>query len=407
MAESIPIYYEQLPRLKQDLIDQGNLALVLIDVSPFGTIEEEYGITTYSLVRQRLFDLLTEQAGREYRKEDILALEEPEGLRILLFLGPKRQSVPRSYKDLEVFRTRIKRYLVPNLVRAAFPYLKKPPQVNIGYGIGIYNPLLDTHHIVLRAIREAFERARLQYYTDNMEALHSLREIILSERVMTLFQPIVGIHDSETFGYEALSRASGESFFPSANELFDAAIQHRLIVELDRMCRKRALAAAQCLPDKAKIFVNTLPATMRDPEFQGQYLIDSLGHAGITPDRIVIEINEKLVIENLSLFQDSISYFTSLGMALAVDDVGAGYSGLETISKLRPSYLKIDASLTHDVHTSVVNREMLKAILLLGHGIEAKVIAEGVETSEELDALRGIGVDYGQGYFLGRPKTTT
>jgi EAL domain-containing protein (putative c-di-GMP-specific phosphodiesterase class I) len=90
-----------------------------------------------------------------------------------------------------------------------------------------------------------------------------------------------------------------------------------------------------------KVSVNTLPATIRDPEFQGQSLIQLLEQATITPDRIVIEITEKLLIDYLSLFQESLSYFTTLGMSLAVDDVGSGYSGLETISKLKPSYLKL------------------------------------------------------------------
>jgi EAL domain-containing protein (putative c-di-GMP-specific phosphodiesterase class I) len=110
------------------------------------------------------------------------------------------------------------------------------------------------------------------------------------------------------------------------------------------------------------------------------------------------------VIDNLSLFQDAMNYFTNLGMALAVDDVGSGYSGLETIGKLKPSYLKVDASLIHDVHASKVNREMLKAIVLLGKGIGAKVIGEGIQTGEELNALRKLGINYGQGYLLGRPQ---
>jgi EAL domain-containing protein (putative c-di-GMP-specific phosphodiesterase class I) len=147
-----------------------------------------------------------------------------------------------------------------------------------------------------------------------------------------------------------------------------------------------------------------LPATIRDPEFQGKHLIRSLERACITPNRIVIEITEKLVISNLSLFQEAMSYFTDLGMSFAVDDVGSGYSGLETIGKLKPSYLKIDMSLVRGVHTSMINREMLKAIASLGRGIGAKVIAEGIEVPEELKTIQSLGVDYGQGYLLGRPE---
>jgi EAL domain-containing protein (putative c-di-GMP-specific phosphodiesterase class I) len=405
MAESISIYSEYFPAIAQNLLSHKVITLMLLDVSEFDVIEELYGSQTYNLVRSRLFDTLVEQAGKEFRKEDILALEQPEGLRILLFLGPKRQpSAAWSYKDLDSIRVRMAQSLLPALVRTAFPYLKKPPRIDIGYAMGIHNPLQDPHHIILRAIREAFERAHWQRGTDRLNSMQRLREVIINQQVTTFYQPIVELSDAKPIGYEALSRGSSDSGFQSADELFDAAIRHHLLVELDRICRNRALVRGSHLPAGVKVFINTLPATIRDPEFQGQSLIHLLEQANISPDRIVIEITEKLLIDNLSLFQESMSYFTTLGMSLAVDDVGSGYSGLETISRLKPSYLKLDASLIHDLHSKVVNREMIRAILGLGHGIGARVIAEGIETEAELKALRDIGIDYGQGYLLGRPQ---
>ena len=150
--------------------------------------------------------------------------------------------------------------------------------------------------------------------------------------------------------------------------------------------------------------MNTLPATIRDPQFRGKALIDFLDKAQVAPDRIVIEITEKLVIENYGLFRETMAYFTDLGMSFAVDDVGAGYSGLESIAQLKPTFLKIDIALVRDVHVSPVNHAMVKAIIALGHGIGATVIAEGIQTEEETQALRAMGVDYGQGYYLARPE---
>ncbi|HWW92310.1 MAG TPA: EAL domain-containing protein, partial [Vicinamibacteria bacterium] len=96
-------------------------------------------------------------------------------------------------------------------------------------------------------------------------------------------------------------------------------------------------------------------------------------------------------------------YFTDLGMSFAVDDVGAGYSGLESIAKLKPTYLKIDTALVREVHVSVVNRAMCKAIISLGNSIGATVIAEGIHSAEETEALKAMGVEYGQGFYLARP----
>jgi EAL domain-containing protein (putative c-di-GMP-specific phosphodiesterase class I) len=204
-------------------------------------------------------------------------------------------------------------------------------------------------------------------------------------------------------GFEALSRGARGSGLETADALFGAATTHELLLELDRLCRARALLSSGRIPSNAKLFVNTLPATIRDPQFRGKPLIDFLDRAQVSPERIVIEITEKLVIENYGLFREAMAYFTDLGMSFAVDDVGAGYSGLEAIARLKPAFLKIDNVLVRDVHSSLVNREMVKAIISLGLGIGATVIAEGIQTDEETQALQSIGIDYGQGYFLARP----
>jgi EAL domain-containing protein (putative c-di-GMP-specific phosphodiesterase class I) len=406
MHRFIRSYHESLPALSEELVNNGCLSLILFDISPFSAVEEEYGIQAYTMVRQRLFALLVEQSGKDFRKEDILALEEPGGLRILLFLSPHRQPAAISYKSLETLRLRLANTLIPKLLRTATPYLKNPPDIPLGISLALHNPLIDPQHTILRSIREALDHARWKRQMDEMNSLQQLHELILNEEVITLFQPIADLRDKKSIGYEALSRGNAGTIFQTADALFESAIKFHLLVELDRVCRKRALLLSNRLPESSKVFINTLPATIRDPEFQGKHLINSLERANLSPERIVIEITERLVIDNLSLFEDALTYFTDLGMSLAVDDVGSGYSGLETIARLKPSYLKVDKSLVHDVHTNRINREMLKAIIGLGRGIGAKVIAEGIQATEELDTLRSIGVDYGQGYLIGRPEST-
>ena len=204
--------------------------------------------------------------------------------------------------------------------------------------------------------------------------------------------------------FEALSRGQRGTGLEAADALFGAAEQHNLLVEVDRLCRRRALLNSGRIPSTAKIFVNTLPATIRDPQFRGKALIDFLDKAQVSPERIVIEITEKLVIDNYTLFREAMAYYTDLGMSFAVDDVGAGYSGLESIARLKPTFLKIDIALVRDVHASLVNREMVKAIVAMGRGIGATVIAEGIHAEEEARALLSMGVSWGQGFLLARPE---
>jgi EAL domain-containing protein (putative c-di-GMP-specific phosphodiesterase class I) len=405
LSEAVLPFHDRLPELEKELFERGSLGVVVLDASPLGEVEDQYGTDAFEEVRARIFKLFAEQRGKEFREGDVLCLEKPRGLRFLFFLERKRRrNVPFTLTDLRAVRARMLGSLVPNVARSAFPYLKTPPRLEVGYGIAVYNPLLHPERIVQRAVAEALDFARHQKKADEIMVLERLQDILLRERVITAYQPILRMRESTVMGFEALSRGPRGSGLEGAEALFGAATRHNLLIELDRLCRRRALLSSGRIPSSAKIFVNTLPATIRDPQFRGKPLIDFLDKAQVSPDRIVIEITEKLMIENYGLFRETMAYFTDLGMSFAVDDVGSGYSGLESIAKLKPSFLKIDISLVRDVNVSRVNQAMVQAIITLGRNIGAKVIAEGIHTEAETQALKEMGVDYGQGHFLARPE---
>jgi EAL domain-containing protein (putative c-di-GMP-specific phosphodiesterase class I) len=405
MAEGIVPYHERLPELEQELAERGSLGVVVLDATALGAVEERHGTASFEEVRQRIFKLFDEQRGKDFRDGDLLALDRPRGLQFIFFLERKRRrNVPFSLADLRAMRLRLLGSLVPSLRRAALPYLHVDPQLEVGYGLAVYNPLLHPDRIVQRAVSEALQLAAHQRRADEILELERLQDILLRERVITSYQAILRMKEGTVMGFEALSRGPRGSGLETADRLFGAAAAHNLSIELDRLCRRRALLSSGRVPSSAKIFVNTLPATMGDPQFKGKALIDFLEKAQVSPDRIVIEITEKEVIEHPGLFRESMAYFTEMGMSFAVDDVGSGYSGLESIALLKPTFLKIDISLVRDVHVSRVNQAMVKAIITLGHSIQAKVIAEGIHTEEETQALKAMGVDFGQGYYLARPE---
>ncbi|MGE0456221.1 MAG: EAL domain-containing protein [Vicinamibacteria bacterium] len=405
MSAPIPTYHELMGELGPQLEERGGLGLMLVDLTSLAAIELEYGSAAFAEVRARVVRVLREQQGRDFRSSDLVAVDEPDGLRFLLLLDRKRRrNLAVGAADLKAMRSRLATSLVASLGRAAFPYLKTPPRIALGHGIALNNSIIGPRRPIARAFRDAIEVAELDARAEELQALEKLQDLIVRERVMTAYQPIVSMPERRMMAYEALSRGARGSGLESAAALFDAAERHNLMTELDRLCRSRALLSSSRIPTHARIFVNTLPTTIRDPNFRGKALIDFLDRANVAPNRIVIEITEKLVIENYSLFRETMAYFTDLGMDFAVDDVGAGYSGLEAIAKLKPAFLKIDMALVRDVHESLVNREMVKAILSLGRGIGAKVIAEGIQSEDEARALDEMKVDYGQGYLLGRPE---
>jgi EAL domain-containing protein (putative c-di-GMP-specific phosphodiesterase class I) len=404
MTERIAPYQDLVTELGNELAERGSQGVLLVDASALQSIEDEYGSDAYDEVRRRAVSIMLELRGKDYRAEDLLALDRPRGGHFVIFPERKRRrSSPSAMADLKAMRSRLVTSLCPNLGRAAFPYIKYPPLIEIGYGMALYNPLVHPERAIRRAIQEALDMAAHARKADQIAVRERLQDIILRERVITAYQPILKLADRTVLGFEALSRGPRGTGLEAADALFGAATENNLLVELDRLCRRRALLSSGRIPSNAKIFVNTLPATIRDPQFRGKALIDFLDRAQVSPDRIVIEITEKLVIENYNLFRETMAYFTDLGMSFAVDDVGAGYSGLESIARLKPNYLKIDIALVRDVHVSLVNREMVKAIIALGNGIGSGVIAEGIHTEEEVTALRDMGVDWGQGYLLARP----
>jgi len=404
--EELPTYYDRLPLLTAQLEEQGCIGLMVLDASAFAAIESEYGHSALQEVRQRAFSVIKEHQGRDCRQGDLWMLDRPGGLRLLVFLERKRRkNVTFSSADFRAIRARLLTSVVPNLVRGCFPYLKTAPRIDVVHGLALNNPLVHPETVIRRVLDESRTIAQHLQLAEVLQERERLQELIVHERIVTAFQPILLLKDHTVLGFEALSRGARGTNLETADELFGAAERHGLLVELDRLCRMRALLSAGRVPSNARLFVNTLPATIRDPHFRGKPLIDFLDRAQVSPDRIVLEITEKLVIENYAMFREAMQYFVDLGMSFAVDDVGAGYSGLELIARLHPHFLKIDMSLVRDVHTSVVNRAMVKAIVTLSRAIGATVIAEGIHIQEEAAALEHLGVDFGQGFYLARPET--
>ncbi len=405
VAKAVAGYHESLPMLEAQLAVEGCLGVVSMDISFLHAIEVDYGVAAYEEVRRRIFRIFEEQRGKDYRDGDVLALDQPGGVQMMLFLEHKRRrNVQLTSADLEAARKRLQRSLFKSMARATFPYLKSAPQIHAGYGLAIHNPLLSVKRAIDLALRDANELASHERSGNRLGSRRKILDLIAGGKIVTAYQPIQAMADRSEMAVEALSRGAPGTNLENAGLLFGSATRHDLLVELDRLCRSQALLRAQHIAEESRLFVNTLPATIRDPQFKDKPLIDFLGRAKVSPKRIVIEITEKLVIDNYGLFLETMAYFADLGMSFAVDDVGAGYSGLEAIANLKPSFLKIDMSLVRNVHESVVNREMCKAIVSLGRGIGAEIIAEGIETEDEFAALVDMNVDYGQGYLLARPQ---
>lgn len=402
----LPAYQEELFMIKSMLKESDSLALIFIDASQMNKIERMYGKKAYGAVLRTLKELMLKMQGKEIRLDDIITVYSIEGEEFLIFLSRKRQNQSFHTSDIEGLAMRIGAHLNRQLFNTVHQYLKTRPKVTVGYSIAIYNPLIQEERQIYKLIDDAKQMTHYQQFRDTMRNKEKIQELIFKEAITTYFQPIVQLSDYALLGYEALSRGPIGTEYESPAFLFEISSEVDLSFELDRFCRGKAFENARLAGLDQQLFVNCLPAAIYDPEFMGEQLETLLKERDLKPSQIVMEISEQYAIESYELFREAVDYYRELGFSIAIDDTGAGHSSLETVVELRPDILKLDLSLIRGVDQTIVKQELVRAIVSLANSMQCQVIAEGIETQEELDMLLKLRVPYGQGYLIGRPAPT-
>jgi EAL domain-containing protein (putative c-di-GMP-specific phosphodiesterase class I) len=403
--QEIPTYHERLEQLTEQLREHGHLGLLLIDASELAQVEHDYGSRAFEQVLSLVSGLVRELQGAEVRTADLLALNERGGNAFLLFLAPRRGETdgrPRI-ADLEAVRSRVEEQVNRKLAGFSSPYLRGTRKVTVGYAVVFQNPLIMPERVVARLVKEASESVAIQKAQAHFQTRCRLQDVMLGHQISTVFQPIVDLQHGGIHGFEALSRGPAGTPQQSPLSLFESAIETDLVFELDRHCRRQALRTARELTPSVRLFVNVVPQSMYDPDFKGASLINLLEGLGLSPARIALEVSEKYAIENYMVFVEAMETFRQLGFSIAVDDIGAGHSGLENIAHLQPRYLKFDMQLVRDIDKNPIKREMARALKTFADKMDSQIIAEGIEREGERQACADLGLHFGQGYLLARP----
>lgn len=234
-----------------------------------------------------------------------------------------------------------------------------------------------------------------------------LQDVIAKNTLVSHFQPIVSVRKKRSVGAEALARAkdaqSGNAISPL--QLFRWAEEERLTLELDRLCRKTAMKSFRGLLNQDPsllLFVNFEVSVLDDGVLGSGSLEAVTYEANLKPENVVIEINESKV-KDLETLQHFVERHKELGFLVALDDLGAGHSNLQRLSALKPDILKLDRSLIMGLGGDFFKREIFKSLVNLAHNIGALVLAEGVETEDEVSTSLGLGADLFQGFYFSRP----
>jgi EAL domain-containing protein (putative c-di-GMP-specific phosphodiesterase class I) len=223
--------------------------------------------------------------------------------------------------------------------------------------------------------------------------IDALHEIVEARQVAVAFQPIVDLRRTAVHAYEALTRVA-HPLFSGPAELFAAAAAAGRVGELGRIHRENSLRLAPQVP----LFLNIHPN-----EFDEGWLVRPDDPIFRTRSPVTLEITESVPLSYFAQCHSVLAEIRAKGVLLAIDDFGAGYSNLRYILDLDPAIVKLDRELVAGLRPGTRQERLIRAIVELCHRMEARVIAEGIETVGELEVVRALGVDYAQGYLLGRP----
>ena len=230
--------------------------------------------------------------------------------------------------------------------------------------------------------------------------------IIESKSVLVEFQPIISLCTHQVYGYECLMRGlgqNGEVISPA--KVFSQAKEMDLIFNLDRVVREQIIRAAHANQVPGYIFINFLPNSIYDPETCLKTTMRVVEELGLNPEKLVFEVVESERFENTNLLKDILQYYHTKGVRTALDDVGSGYSSLNTLAKLKPDIMKIDRELIQNIHEEPIKQSIFRALQDVARENNITILAEGIETKEELDFFKAHDVDLVQGYYFSKPRT--
>ena len=296
--------------------------------------------------------------------EDVLVLEEVAGF-VTLVVGLARD-LSRLARDM------LRLHASHDAGRAA----RRParPQSTQRFVMGILEPGSEL---------VADARGRIQEVLDHPEHLS------------LAFQPVVDLTSGHVAAVEVLSRFSPEPLRPP-DEWFAEAERAGLGVELELLALRMALRARARLPDGVALAVNVGPAALCSEELW-------LAMQEAPPGQVVLELTEHSRVDNYEELMATIAALREEGTRFAVDDTGAGFSGLAHILRVAPDFIKLDRDLVSSIDVDPVRRSLAAALVAFAEETGARIVAEGVERASELDTLRRLGVHLAQGFYLGRP----
>ncbi len=394
----LPALPAVLEDVRRRLEDGEPMGLIYLDLASGERLESICGWQTYDRLLKQVTAALLDFRSRSLTPRDAVALTGVRSDEFLLFVGP-RDGQGLDERRLTRLRERLAEQLYGRLRLEMDSEIPQGIAVSCGSALLHTDPTVRIERSIYQSIEEVRTICRRQRERRHGLRLNELRRILATRDVLIRYQPIVRLDDGIIHGFEALSSGPPGDIFENPEMLFSFAEETEQIVELERLCRLQAIRGA--------VFINCSAHGFVDPELVSAPFLEEVRKAGRDPRDIVFEVTERVAITEWKEFRAILAALRAIGISIAIDDMGAGYSSLQTVAEVEPDYLKFDISLVRDIHLSPIKRNLLETLVVLADKIHARVIAEGVESAEEFHALRAMGVPFAQGFYFALPAAFT
>ena len=407
-STELPTLAAVLDDVRRLMEERGTLGLMYFDLSGYGRAEARYGTETYD----RLVDAFAQalqslRADGRLGPRDIIAVMSVRSDKFLVFMRGSEGS-PDGPPALDNRARRLREHVARALTRFLPPGVKDAPDFRQGHALMYRDPMLRAERSIHRALDEAMFMALREGESEEAHRAQGLDEIIGRGGVVTLYQPILELDTMRPLGHEVFTRGPAGGPFEDAERLFALAERTGRLLDLERLCRTRALSSAsQFLQPGTKLFLNTSARALVHPEVWGRSFVRQVDEQGLPHADVVLEVSEKLAGEERRAYRGMLHELKREGFGIAIEDMGSGYSTLQSLVELEPDYLKFEIGLARHLDRDPIRRSVLETLVELSEKIGARVIAAGIEAEAELLALRQLRVPLGQGRHLAPPVMIT
>ncbi|HKI85687.1 MAG TPA: EAL domain-containing protein [Thermoanaerobaculia bacterium] len=399
---NLPTLAAVLEKIRRQVEAGERVGLVYIETSSEGQLERLVGWQAYDRLIGSVGQALLDLRGSALPLDATIALAGVRSDEFVIFVSDQ-VSEGLNRHGLETIENQV----VAKVREQLSPFVRSelPGDLFLLPGCAMLEnePTVRIERSIYKVLAEVQLRCHEKRQRQHRARSAELGRLLAASDLHVTYQPIVRLEDGSVHGFEALSSGPSGGVFESPEVLFAFAEETQSITHLERLCRERALAGFQVAATDRRLFVNSSSYGVADPEIRSGSFRRRLAAAGLEAKDVVFELTERVAITEWLSFRQVLDELREMGFRIAIDDVGAGYSSLQSIAEIEPDYLKFDLSLVRDLHASKIKRDLLSALGDLAAKIGATVIAEGIEHEQEFHTLREMGVTLGQGFLLSPP----